>query len=105
MNAQAQNQPPQFTITSVAGNGVDGYSGDGGPAINASLGYPQGVAVDSKGNVYTAEVLTGRVRKMAPDGTITSVAGIGTQGLPDNGSDSATARCASRKEPACNSAQ
>jgi uncharacterized protein (TIGR03437 family) len=57
-------------ITTVAGNGISGNSGDGGPAINAQLDYPSGLAVDSAGNLYIAS--GDRVRKVSPDGTITS---------------------------------
>ena len=58
-------------ITTVAGNGISGNSGDGGPAIGAQLDYPSGLAVDSAGNLYIAS--GDRVRKVSPDGTITSV--------------------------------
>jgi len=64
-------------ITTVAGNGVLGLSGDNGPAINAQLGQPEGVAVDSAGNLYIADYLNNRIRKVA-NGVITTVAGIGT---------------------------
>jgi trimeric autotransporter adhesin len=61
-------------ITTVAGNGQSGYSGDGGPAINATMQNPQAVALDSGGNMYIAE-RAGRVRKVSPDGTISTFAG------------------------------
>jgi len=54
-----------------------GYSGDGGPAINAQLNLPHGVAVDTTGNVYIGDTENFRVRKVAADGTITTVAGDG----------------------------
>ncbi len=50
-------------ITTIAGNGVAGYSGDGGPATVAELYYPYGVAVDDTGNVYIADG-SGRIRKV-----------------------------------------
>jgi sugar lactone lactonase YvrE len=59
-------------ITTVAGDGQGGYSGDGGPAINATMQNPQAVALDSSGNVYIAE-RAGRVRKVGPDGTISTL--------------------------------
>ncbi len=64
-------------ITTFAGNGKQGFSGDGGPAANAMLALPQGVTVDSAGNVYFADNAT-RVRKVDTTGTITTVAGSGS---------------------------
>jgi trimeric autotransporter adhesin len=60
-------------ITTFAGNGIGGYSGDGGPAINAELCYPQGIAVDAAGNVYILDSGNDAVRKVSLDGTITTV--------------------------------
>ena len=61
-------------ITTVAGNGDKGYSGDGGPATSASLWYPQGVAVRS-GYIYIADTGNGVIRRVSPSGTITTIAG------------------------------
>src|SRR5690348_14770479 len=62
-------------ITTVAGNGEAGYSGDGGPATAASLNEPYGVVVDRAGNIYTADRLNRRVRRVdAASGVITTVA-------------------------------
>jgi chitobiase/beta-hexosaminidase-like protein/fibronectin type III domain protein/NHL repeat-containing protein len=74
-------------ITTVAGNGTAGYSGDNGPAITASLNGPYGVAVDSAGNLFIADYYNHRIRKVAAvTGIITTVAGIGTSGYSgDNG--------------------
>jgi sugar lactone lactonase YvrE len=58
------------TITTIAGTGTAGYSGDGGPATRARVNAPGPVAVDSKGNVYFCDVLNRRVRKVSPNGTI-----------------------------------
>ena len=74
------------TISTLAGNGVSGYSGDGGQATGAMLNGPQGVAVDTAGNVYIADTGNNRVRKVAPNGTITTVAGNGIAGFSDGGS-------------------
>ncbi len=63
------------TITTVAGNGADGFSGDGGPATMASLNYPVGVATDSSGNLFIADTYNHRIRKVDATGTITTVAG------------------------------
>ena len=65
-------------ITTVAGNGTNGYAGDGGPAINALLDAPFGVWADSIGDLYIADTGNERVRKVSPNGTITTVAGIGS---------------------------
>jgi sugar lactone lactonase YvrE len=61
-------------VTTVAGNGVYGYSGDGGPATLAQLANPQGVAVDSSGNIYIADTENGRIRKVkASTGVISTI--------------------------------
>jgi uncharacterized protein (TIGR03437 family) len=65
-----------YTIYTVAGNGTGGFSGDGGPATSAELHQPQGVAVDSAGNVYIADQINNRIRKLS-NGVITTVAGNG----------------------------
>jgi sugar lactone lactonase YvrE len=68
-------------ITTIAGNGTAGYSGDNGPATSAELYWPYGVAVDSVGNVYIADMNNNVVRRVdAATGTITPVAGNRTQG-------------------------
>jgi sugar lactone lactonase YvrE len=78
-------QAPQFTISTVAGNGVAGDSGDGGPEINARMDDPNGIAVDAAGNLYIAEYLGQRVRKVATNGIITTVAGTGVAGFSGDG--------------------
>ena len=70
-------------ITTVAGNGTYGFSGDNGPATNAQLYNPYGVAVDSAGNLYIADTTNNRIRKVS-NGVITTVAGGGAS-LDDNG--------------------
>src|SRR5438132_10339909 len=64
-------------ITTVAGNGRHGYSGDGGPAVHASLSDPYGLAFDAQGNLYVAEPDEGVVRRIDTKGVITTVAGTG----------------------------
>ena len=72
-------------ITTVAGNGLPGYSGDNGPAASAQLNYPYGVSVDAAGNLYIADSNNYRIRKVS-GGMITTVAGNGTTGFGgDNG--------------------
>lgn len=79
-------------ITTVAGNGTNGYSGDGGPATAAQLYWPNSVAVDSAGNVYIADGINNRIRKVtASTGIITTVAGGGTT-YPGNGIPATTAQ-------------
>jgi uncharacterized protein (TIGR03437 family) len=70
------------TITTIAGNGGGGgYSGDGGPATNAALNFPLGMAMDGAGNLYFADGDNYRVRRIAPTGVITTVAGDGIEGF------------------------
>ena len=73
------------TITTLAGTGVKGYSGDGGPATHARLDNPRGVVVDGLGNVYIADTGNFRVRKVDMAGTITTFAGTGEQGFGGDG--------------------
>jgi uncharacterized protein (TIGR03437 family) len=67
-------------ITTIAGIASFGFSGDNGPATSAQLSFPQGVAVDSAGNIYIADTGNFRVRMVSPAGNITTVAGTGTSG-------------------------
>ena len=70
-------------ITTWAGNGIAGFRGDGGPATSAMLSGPVAVALDSSGNLYIADTGNRRVRKVTPDGNITTVAGDGS--VPSSG--------------------
>ncbi len=73
-------------ITTVAGNGTPGFSGDGGAATSAQLDSPSAVAVDAAGNLYIADVTNQRIRMVTAGGTITTIAGTGTVGFSgDNG--------------------
>ncbi len=78
--------------TVVAGTGVPGYSGDGGPATEARITQPQGVAVLPAGGFLIAESSGGRVRRVSPDGTITTVAGGDTPGYSGDGGPATEAR-------------
>ena len=74
------------TISTVAGNSFrPGFSGDGGPATDARLGGVFGLAVDSSGNLFLADVGNRRVRKVGTDGVITTVAGSGEPGVGGDG--------------------
>ena len=83
---------PGGIITTLAGTGVAGYSGDGGPATSAQLQTPRGLAVESDGSVLIADVDNHRVRRVSPGGTITTLAGTGTLGFSGDGGPSTTAQ-------------
>jgi uncharacterized protein (TIGR03437 family) len=84
-NSVVRKVSPAETISTVAGTGTPGYSGDGGPATSAQLYEPDGVGVDSKGNLYILDRYNSRIRKVTSDGIITTVAGNGTFGLSGDG--------------------
>src|SRR5438105_8070897 len=81
VGAVASDSPPGI-ITTVVGTTVNyksyGFSGDGGPATQAQLWQPRAVDFDSAGNLYIADTLNERVRKVTPDGIISTVAGNGS---------------------------
>jgi hypothetical protein len=101
-NSRIRKVSPSGIITTVAGNGYadsngnGGYSGDNGPATSAELNEPQGVTIDASGNIYIADVQNNRIRKVSPDGVITTVAGDGTQ---DYSGDSGSATSAELNLP------
>ncbi|MFN7932384.1 MAG: hypothetical protein U0R19_03605 [Bryobacteraceae bacterium] len=64
------------SVRTLAGNGTRGFSGDKGPASEAQLASPQGIAADNEGNVYIADTGNGRIRRVTPDGTIDTIATI-----------------------------
>jgi uncharacterized protein (TIGR03437 family) len=81
---QIHKLTPGGTVATIAGNPAGstqqgGFSGDGGPATEARVNWPAGLAVDDAGNVYFADFLNYRVRRIAADGTITTVAGTGNE--------------------------
>jgi uncharacterized protein (TIGR03437 family) len=81
-------------ISTVAGNGASGASGDGGAAIAALLLGPRNVAVDPAGNLYISEFDGHRVRRVAPDGTIGTIAGTGVAGFGGDGGPATAAQLA-----------
>ena len=83
------------TIGTVAGNGSTGYSGDGGPAGNAQLSGPQGVAVDAAGNLYIADTENNAIREVTPAGLIATVAGNGLAGYSGDGGQATSAQIGS----------
>ncbi|MBI4460310.1 MAG: hypothetical protein HY648_09675 [Acidobacteria bacterium] len=64
----------------MAGNGIAGYSGDGALAGSSSLNRPRGVAFDTSGNMYIADEMNHRIRRVTPTGTIATFAGTGIAG-------------------------
>jgi DNA-binding beta-propeller fold protein YncE len=85
---------PDGTITTIAGDGIPQMNGDGGPATSASLNHPDGVAVDRAGNVFIADTFNNAIRRVDPEGTITTVAGdrFGAAGFTGDGGPATEAR-------------
>jgi trimeric autotransporter adhesin len=79
------------TLTIVAG-GTYGFGGDGGPASNALLASPSGLARDSTGNLYIGDTNNHRIRKITRDGVITTIAGTGTAGFGGDGGHATSAQ-------------
>ena len=79
-------------ITTIAGNGTAGFSGDGGPAKKASLNYPSGLALDSKGNLYISDRSNNRIRRVNPKGVINTYAGNGEDGYSGDSGPALKAR-------------
>jgi DNA-binding beta-propeller fold protein YncE len=79
-------------ITTVAGNGEAGHGGDGGPAVRASLNEPYGIAIDRAGNIFVADRLNRRIRRIdAANGSITTLAGTGEAAYSGDGGPAARA--------------
>ena len=79
-------------ITTIAGTGIKGGAGDGGPATAAQFNYISGLEVDALGNVYVSDMNEARIRKISPTGTITTIAGTGVSGHKGNGGPAVAAR-------------
>jgi len=90
VNQRVRMVTPSGIISTFAGTGTAGFSGDGGPAASAELHNPYGVAVDGRNNVYIADDSNNRIRKVS-NGTITTFAGNGTYGFLGDGNPAAAA--------------
>jgi uncharacterized protein (TIGR03437 family) len=83
---------PGGVLTLIAGGDSIGFSGDGGPATQAKVYFPSGVAVDSAGNIYFVDKGNNRVRKIDTKGIITTYAGTGTAGYSGDGGPATSAK-------------
>jgi len=95
---------PAGIITTVAGTGEAGYSGDGGAAARAQLSVPVGLAVDSAGNLYIADLGNDRIRRVSRNGVITTVAGSGEHGFRGDGGQARSAALADPRDVAVDEA-
>jgi RHS repeat-associated protein len=95
VNSRIRHVGPDGMITTVAGNGTPGYGGDGGPAIQANLNVPRDVAVGPDGSLYIADEGNHRVRRVTPNGVITTVAGNGYCGEEGDGGPATQAQVCS----------
>ncbi len=84
-NNRIRRITPQGKISTIAGQGGYGYFGDQGPAVQAMLALPRGLAVDAAGNVYVADTGNHRIRKITPDGVISTIAGTNSAGAGADG--------------------
>jgi sugar lactone lactonase YvrE len=82
-------------VSTFAGTGVAGYSGDGGPAAAAQLNYPTGIKFDQSGNLYVADDYNHVIRKINTSGNITTIAGNGTSGFSGDGGPATDAEISS----------
>lgn len=89
-NYRVRKIDPTGVVTTIAGTGVAGFSGDGGSAISAQLSYPTGIRIDAAGNLYIAD--NGAVRRITLEGTITSIAGTGVSGYTGDGGAATSAQ-------------
>jgi len=93
-NSRVRRVLSDGTVTTIAGNGTQGFSGDGGPATGAQLSAPNGLLMMPDGGVLIADSNNNRVRRVSPTGTITTVAGTGPAGFGGDGGPAASAQLA-----------
>jgi YD repeat-containing protein len=91
-NHRIRQVTPDGVIATFAGTGVNGYSGDGGIAGQAQLNQPQSVALGPNGSLYIADTGNHRIRRVMPDGIITTLAGTGVRGESEDGTPAVDAR-------------
>lgn len=82
-------------ISTIAGTGVSGFSGDGGQASLAQLNNPNGITIDLLGNIYFSDLTNNRIRKINTNGIINTIAGIGSPGFSGDGGPATSAKIAS----------
>jgi sugar lactone lactonase YvrE len=97
-NRNVRKIDPSGIITLFAGNGLYGYTGDGGPATAARLGQPRGATTDAAGNVYISDISGNVVRKVNPAGIISTYAGNGVMGFAGDGGPATAARISSPEQ-------
>jgi NHL repeat-containing protein len=93
-NNRIRRVDPKGRITTIAGTGVSSSTGDGGLATAATLADPEGLAIAPDGTLYVGEAAGNRIRKIAPDGTISTLAGTGAIGYTGDGGPAASATLA-----------
>lgn len=91
-NMRVRRITPRGIITTVAGTGIYGFQGDDGAATSAALAGPRGIALDESGNLYIADTLNHRIRKVSAEGVITTIAGGNAAGFSGEGTAAQLAR-------------
>jgi hypothetical protein len=91
-NSRIRKVTPAGVISTVAGNGDPGFSGDGGPATSAKISNPWGVVLDTAGNLFIADTWNNRIRKVTAAGSISTVAGYGSFGFSGDGGPATSAQ-------------
>jgi sugar lactone lactonase YvrE len=99
LNNRVRKVDSEGIITTIAGTSPPGFSGDGGPATDARLNQPLGVAVDGLGRVYIADTGNDRIRMVSTEGTITTIAGVG-EGFSGDGGPALFARLSAPRDVA-----
>jgi uncharacterized protein YjdB len=91
-NSRIRKVDTSGIVTTIAGTGTAGFSGDGGPATAAQLNLPAGINIDNTGNLYIADRVNQRVRKVSTSGIISTIAGNGTSGFSGDGGPATAAQ-------------